>query len=103
MVDRKEIDGESFFESQDVSAFEPAADETLPVRTGSEPKTSPDECLDRWLAEQKLDAFGSPEGTVYAGGAPTFDETTGAARTRWDHVVAKHPGLARACDGARGR
>jgi hypothetical protein len=80
----------------------PVKVEGWPVRTGSEPKMSVDECIDRWLAEQKLDAFGSPEGTVYTGGTPLFDETTGASRSRWDYLVAKHPGLARACDSARG-
>ena len=80
----------------------PVKVEGLPVKTGSEPYPSVDECLDRWLAEQKLDAFGSPLGTVYAGGTPTFDETTGTARSRWDYLVAKYPGLARTCDGVRG-
>jgi len=73
-----------------------------PVKTGSEPKVSVDECLDRWLAEQKLDAFGSPQGTVYAGGTPLFDEATSTLRSRWDYVVSRHPGLVRACDGALG-
>ena len=80
----------------------PVKVEGLPVKTGSEQNPGADECLDRWLAEQKLDAFGSPLGTVYAGGTPTFDETTGTARSRWDYLVAKYPGLAQACDGAHG-
>lgn len=80
----------------------PVKVEGLPVKAGSEQSPAVDECLDRWLAEQKLDAFGSPLGTAYAGGTPTFDETTGTARSRWDYLVAKYPGLARTCDGARG-
>lgn len=80
----------------------PVKVEGLPVKTGSEPNPSADECLDRWLAEQKLDAYGSPLGTVYAGGTPTFDETTGTARSRWDYLAEKYPGLARTCDGPRG-
>jgi hypothetical protein len=80
----------------------PVKVEGWPVKTGSEPKASVDECLDRWLAAEKLDAYGSPEGTVYAGGSPLLDEATGTATSRWDYVVAKHPGLARTCDAARG-
>lgn len=79
----------------------PVKVEGLPVKTGNEPNPSADECVDRWLAEQKLDAFGSPLGTVYAGGTPTFDETTGTAHSRWDYLAAKYPGLVRTCDGAR--
>lgn len=77
--------------------------EGWPVKTGGEPKVDAEECLDRWLSEQKLDAFGSPQGTVYAGGAPSFDETSGAAHSRWDHVAAKHPGLRRTCDPSLGQ
>ena len=73
-----------------------------PVKTGSEPKVGVEECLDKWLAEQKLDAYGSPQGTAYAGGTPTFDETSGVAQSRWDYVVAKHPGLRRTCDPSTG-
>jgi hypothetical protein len=72
------------------------------VDAGSESNPSADACLDRWLAEQKLDAYGSPLGTVYAGGTPAFDETSGTARSRWDYLVEKYPALARTCDGAHG-
>ena len=80
----------------------PVKVEGWPVKTGSEPKVSVEECLDKWLAEQKLDAFGSPQGTAYAGGTPTFDETSGVAHSRYDYVVAKHPGLRRTCDPSLG-
>ena len=39
MVDRKEIDGESLFDSLDTSAFEPATDDALRVRTPSDETT----------------------------------------------------------------
>lgn len=80
----------------------PVKVEGLPVKTGNEPVPSADECMDRWLAEQKLDRYGAPLGTAYAGGTPTFDETTGAGRSRWEYLTTKYPGLARACDGASG-
>lgn len=39
-------------------------------------EVSVDECLDRWLAAQKLDAFGAPEEAIDAGGGPLSDATT---------------------------
>jgi hypothetical protein len=81
----------------------PVKIEGWPVKTGIEPKVSVEECLDKWLAAQKLDAYGSPQGTVYAGGTPAFDETSGVAQSRWDYVVAKHPGLRRTCDPSLGK
>jgi hypothetical protein len=54
-------------------------------------------CLDRWLAERKLDRYGSPEGAMYAGGTPLFDETTGRQTPRRDYVYARHPEARAAC------
>jgi hypothetical protein len=54
-------------------------------------------CLDRWLAERKLDRYGSPEGTMYAGGTPLFDEATGRQIDRRDYVYGKHPEARAAC------
>jgi hypothetical protein len=76
--------------------------EGWPVKTGIEPKVGVEECLDRWLAAQKLDAFGAPQGTAYAGGSPTFDEASGTAQSRYDYVAAKLPGLRQTCDPSLG-
>jgi hypothetical protein len=54
-------------------------------------------CLDRWLAERKLDSYGSPEGTMYAGGTPLFDEATGRSTDRREYVYAQHPDARAAC------
>ena len=80
----------------------PVKVEGWPVKTGIEPKVSVEECLDRWLAAQKLDAFGSPQGTAYAGGNPMFDEASGAAQSRYDYVATKYPGLRQTCDAPLG-
>lgn len=56
-----------------------------------------EKCLDRWLAERKLDPFGMPRGTVYAGGTPLFDEATGRQIDRLDYVYRKHPEAKAAC------
>ncbi|CAN5923975.1 hypothetical protein BH11MYX4_BH11MYX4_06230 [soil metagenome] len=57
-------------------------------------------CVDRWLSDRQLDAFGSPEGSVYAGGTPLFDESSGKALSRVEHVYEAHPEAKQAC-GAR--
>ena len=76
----------------------PVARPTPPAERASPPPVSasriqPDpkqtECVDRWLKGHGLDSYGNPEGTMYAGGTPTFDETTGRSVDRWS-LVAKH-------------
>ncbi|WP_224370034.1 hypothetical protein [Hyalangium versicolor] len=54
-------------------------------------------CLDKWLKSQKLDRYGSPEGTMYAGGTPLFDERTGESRDRLDFVYERQPEAKKAC------
>jgi hypothetical protein len=71
-------------------------------------------CVDRWLEERELDPYGSPQGTVYAGGDPLFDERTadddaGPAlrvfqsgshareQSRLSVVYAKHAAVREAC------
>ncbi len=56
-----------------------------------------EKCLDRWLAERKLDPYGMPEGTMYAGGTPLFDEATGRQIDRLEYVYRKHPEAKAAC------
>jgi hypothetical protein len=60
-------------------------------------------CLDRELAARGLNSFGDPEGTMYAGGTPLFDERTGAAIPREQYVFSHHPELASACAADAGR
>lgn len=54
-------------------------------------------CLDQWLKSQKLDRYGNPEGTMYAGGTPLFDERTGETRDRLDFVYSNKPEAKKAC------
>jgi hypothetical protein len=62
------------------------------------PPTAPaGSCLDRQLAAKGLNPFGDPEGTMYAGGTPLFDERTGRSTPREQYVFARNPDIARAC------
>lgn len=54
-------------------------------------------CLDAELARRGLNEYGDPPGTMYAGGTPLFDESTGKRTDREAYVFAQHPEIARAC------
>jgi hypothetical protein len=54
-------------------------------------------CVDRWLEARELDMFGHPEGTMYAGGTPLFNEATGESRDRLEYVFGRHPEARKAC------
>jgi len=55
------------------------------------------ECVDGELAKRKLNEFGDPEGTHYAGGTPLMNEVSGKSTDRVEHVFAKHPDIKTAC------
>lgn len=57
-------------------------------------------CVDRWLQEHKLDQYGHPEGTMYAGGTPLFNEATGETRDRLEYVFSRQPEAQKACANA---
>lgn len=59
-------------------------------------------CVDAWLKERKLDRYGSPEDTMYAGGTPLFDERTGQRTERLPFVYQRHPEAKAACQGEAG-
>jgi hypothetical protein len=47
--------------------------------------------VEAWLKATGRNEFGDPAGTVYAGGTPLFDERSGRARDRFEHILANHP------------
>ena len=55
------------------------------------------ECAERWLKGHGLDDYGNPKGTMYAGGTPTFDETTGRSVDRWTLVAKNRPEALQSC------
>jgi hypothetical protein len=54
-------------------------------------------CEDAWLLAHSLNEYGDPEGTMYTGGTPLFDERTGQRKDRLQHLRAKLPALRTAC------
>ena len=49
--------------------------------------------IDNWLLGQSLNEYGDPEGTMYTGGTPAFDEMTGEATDRFELIFGKFPEL----------
>lgn len=68
-------------------------------RDAGNPSRGVDEesCVDQWLAARKLDSYGAPKGTMYIGGTPLFDESTGKTTPRLEHVYARRPEAKKAC------
>lgn len=54
-------------------------------------------CVDRWLEAHKLDRYGHEAGTMYAGGTPLFNESTGETRDRIEYVFERQPEARDAC------
>ncbi len=65
------------------------------------PRAEEEACVDAFLQQKKLDRYGSPEGTMYAGGNPLFDERTGQTQDRLAYVYARAPEAAAACQRDR--
>ncbi len=49
--------------------------------------------IDQWLEQQNLNQYGDPKDTMYAGGTPLFDESTGEGKDRYEYILEKHPEL----------
>jgi len=54
-------------------------------------------CVNRWLQAHGFDGYGSPQGTMYLGGSPLFDEATGQSTTRQAFLAAHQPEALRSC------
>ena len=58
------------------------------------------ECLNQWLVTKKLDAYGSPEGSVYRHVSPLYDPSSERMTPRTTYLYAKLPDSRLACAGA---
>jgi len=69
--------------------------ETSGAETGSpiEFKESVLSRIELYLQENNLNQYGDPIGTVYTGGTPLFDESTGQIQNRFEYLLAKFPEL----------
>ena len=49
--------------------------------------------IDQWIKANELNQFGDPIDSVYLGGNPLFDETTGITMDRYEYILSKNPEL----------
>lgn len=47
--------------------------------------------IQAWIKKNGLNSYGDPQGTVYAGGTPLFDERTGKVIDLYVYIVSRHP------------
>ncbi len=78
---------------------QPAAERAPAPTSSSGPRLNArqTECVEKWLKGHGLDDYGNPQGTMYAGGTPTFDEATGHAVDRWSLVAKNRPEALQSC------
>ena len=74
-----------------------ACKEPTPNAPSSAPPDAGSSCVDQELSRRGLNQYGDPPETIYAGGTPLFDEKTGRTRDRIDHVLTRHPEIAKVC------
>lgn len=89
-------------ESTDIRETKPAVQdgalERIPQIKGSDvngpsPHNDIPPELDAWLIKNGYNQYGDPVGTMYMGGTPLFDESTGLTRSRIGHIYSKLPFL----------
>lgn len=66
-------------------------DSTAQMNTKNNIPSSEKQKIDAWIASNNLNEFGDPQGTVYAGGTPLFDESTGKTIDKYEYILQKHP------------
>ncbi|MEW6610440.1 MAG: hypothetical protein AB1352_02320 [Patescibacteria group bacterium] len=47
--------------------------------------------IEDWITKNKLNQYGDPADTIYAGGSPLMDEATGKTMTRYEYLLKMHP------------
>jgi hypothetical protein len=82
---------------QSASAGSGSGGGTTATPLSPEARLAQENCLNQWLKSKKLDEFGHPEGTMYAGGSPLFNEVTGESRDRLEYVYSRQPEAKKAC------
>lgn len=48
--------------------------------------------IEKWIVDSKLNEYGDPLDTLYAGGSPLYDESTGERIDRYEYIKENHPG-----------
>ena len=49
--------------------------------------------IDDWIKREGRNQYGDPQGTMYAGGNPLFDERSPRLKDRYEYILSRHPEL----------
>lgn len=49
--------------------------------------------IDEWMEANGLNRYGDPIDTIYMGGTPLFDESTGETKERFQYIFENHPDI----------
>ena len=47
--------------------------------------------IDTWITKNNLNKYGDPTGTIYTGGTPLFNESTGQTLDLYNYILKNHP------------
>lgn len=81
----------------DAQAAPAPAPAPAPPRDDPSARKAEESCVDSWLKKKGLNEYGDPEGTMYMGGTPLFDEQTGKTIDRLDYIYQKNAEAKTAC------
>ncbi len=49
------------------------------------------EQIDAWIKNENRNSYGDEKGTMYIGGTPLFDETTGKYKNLYVYIIEQYP------------
>ena len=49
--------------------------------------------VNKYLTDNDLNEYGDKQGTMYMGGTPLYNESTGENTDRYEHILKKFPNL----------
>lgn len=69
-------------------------DKTNTTATNATPQTisqEEKEKIKQWIIDENLNSYGDNKGTMYIGGTPLFDESTGKYKDLYEYILKMHP------------
>jgi hypothetical protein len=74
-----------------ISAMEQSTDYSPSIISKNKITNDEKSKIDNWIDLNNLNQYGDSKDTVYAGGTPLFDESTGKSTDRYIYLVKKLP------------
>ena len=84
---------EEIAEEKDIRSCEDIRHREIPADMGIDIDEEQKAYIDKWIEENDLNRYGDPKDTMYIGGTPLFDESTGKRMDRYQYIIMNHPEL----------